>query len=218
MFMPCFIHSINKMHFMNRNMTLRLILLLIFTLPALSLFGQTRYQEENGVFLTNGIGGIGYRVASHFDISASYGEDLYDRDRGKISLAGSFTNFLNPRKTWGYTLGTELSYLTTNITNTNRFTPNLNSSVFRIIKLSESFDLVPSLSGFISFPEFDHQAFGAEFTIPVSIKVFGDKRFIIGPGVKLGQTNVNSIQIGQDSFQRTEKVFRFGLMSLGFNF
>lgn len=203
---------------MNGKITLRLVLLLIFSLPALSLFGQTRYQEGNGIFITNGIGGVGYRFASHFDISASFGEDLYDRDRGKVNLAGSFTNYMNQRNTWGYTLGTELSYLTNDITAESRFTPNLNSSVFRKIKLSESFDLVPSLSGFISFPEFDHQAFGGEFTIPISIRVFGDKRFVVGPGVKLGQTNVNSFQTGQDSFQRTEKVFRFGLMTLGFNF
>jgi hypothetical protein len=191
---------------------------LIFSLPALSLFGQTRYQEGNGIFITNGIGGVGYRFASHFDISASFGEDLFDRDRDKVSLSGSFTNFLNQSKTWGYTLGTELSYLTDDITDTNRFTPNLNSSVFRKIRLSGTFDLVPSLSGFISFPEFDHQAFGGEFTIPVSIRVFGDKHFVVGPGVRLGQTNVNSIQVGQNNFQRNERIFQFGLMTLGFNF
>jgi len=203
---------------MNGKITLRLLLLLIFTLPALSLFGQTRYQEGNGVFITNGIGGVGYRFASHFDISASFGEDSFDRDRDKVSLSGSYTNYLNQGNTWGYTIGTGLSYLTNNLTAENRLTPDVNSSVFRKIKLSESFELIPSLTGFISFPEFDHQAFGMEFTIPVSIRVFGDKRFIIGPGFELGQTNVNSIQVGPDSFQRREKVFRFGLMTLGFNF
>jgi len=99
---------------MNGKITLRLVLLLIFSLPALSLFGQSRYQEGNGIFITNGIGG--------------------------------------------------------------------------------------------------------EFTIPVSIRVFGDNRFVVGPGVKLGQTNVHSFQAGPDSFQRTETVFQFGLMALGFNF
>jgi len=199
---------------MNEKLTLRLVLLLIFILPALTSFGQARYQDENGIFITNG---IGYRFANNIDITATYGKDPFDRDRDKVSLSGSFTNYLNQDNTWGYTLGTGLSYLTDDLRAESRFTPKLNSSLFRKIKLSETFELVPSLSGFISFPEFDHQAFGAGFAIPVSIKVFGDKRLIVGPGIEFGQTNVNSIQAGSDSFQRTENVALFGLI-LGFNF
>lgn len=199
---------------MNEKITLRLVLLLIFILPALTSFGQARYQEGNGIFITNG---IGYRFANNIDITATFGEDPFDRDRDKVSLSGSFTNYLNQANTWGYTLGTGLSYLTNDLRAESRFTPGASSSLFRKIRLSESFDIVPSLSGFISFPEFDHQAFGAEFTIPVSIKVFDDKRFIVGPGIVFGQTNVNSIQVGPDSFQRTKNVTLVGL-TLGFNF
>ena len=172
------------------------------------------YQEGKGIFITNG---IGYRFANNIDITASFGEDPFDRDRQKVSLSGSFTNYLNQGNTWGYILGTGLSYLTEDLRAESRFTPTASSSLFRKIKLSESLDLVPSLSGFISFPEFDHQAFGAGFAIPVSIKVFGDKRLIVGPGIEFGQTNVNSIQVGSDSFQRKENIALFGLV-LGFNF
>lgn len=199
---------------MNEKITLRLVLIFIFLLPALSLFGQTRYQDGNGIFITNG---IGYRFADHLDIQATFGEDPFDRDRDKVSLFGSYTNYFNQSNTWGYTLSTGVSYLTDDIPGANRFTPNVNGSVFRKIKLSESIDLLPSLSSFVSFPEFDHQAFGAEFTIPFSFRVSGDKRFIVGPGIIFGRTNVNSIQAGQNSFQRTENVSFVGL-TLGFNF
>jgi len=195
-------------------MLLRLSLLLVFMLPSFTPFGQSIYKDGTGFYLNNG---IGYRFANSIDVTATFGEDAFDRQREKIRLSGSLTNFLNQSNTWGYTIGTGLSYLTNDIPAVNKFTPNINSSLFRKIKLSESFDLIPSLSTFISFPEFEHQAFGAEFILPVSIKVFNEKRFIIGPGIAFGRTNVNSIQIGQDSFQVRENVFQVGL-TLGFNF
>lgn len=199
---------------MNEKITLRLVLLLIFILPALSSFGQARYQEGQGIYITNG---IGYRFANSIDITATFGQDPFDRDREKVSLSGSFTNYLNQGSTWGYTLGAGLAYLTNDLRAESRFTPGASISLFRKIKLSESLDLVPSLAGFVNFPEFDHQAFGTEFSIPVSIKVFGDKRLIVGPGIIFGQTDVNSIQVGPDSFQRTENITRVGLV-FGFNF
>lgn len=204
----------NRYGFIINKNTARLLLLIAFMLPAISSFGQSAYQEGNGIFITNG---IGYRFANNIDITASFGEDPFDQDREKVSLSGSFTNYLNQGSTWGYSLGAGLSYLTNDLQAESRFTPGASSSLFRKIKLSESLDLVPSLSGFVSFPEFDHRAFGAGFTIPVSIKVFGDKRLIVGPGIVFGQTNVNSIQVGPDSFQRTENITRVGL-TFGFNF
>ena len=192
---------------MNKKLLAFATLLLILFIAVISSHAQIKYKDNSGLYV-GGLHEIGYRFGNHIDLSASIlSYELLDENQLKVGMTGRFTGYLNKnRRSWGYSADLSLFTLTERTSRNSVLTPVGGFSLFKRITFSPSLDIVPEFRSFVGSPELSNLVYGGELSVPLSIRVFGDKRFIIGPGIVFGRTDAGS---------RTLK--QFGL-TLGFNF